>query len=91
MHAKLDDFSLHAIAIRQAICCLTSRRSGHHYCFIDRWTLFDSRRNFFRALVGGGVFIVNAGIIQGGSNMIGTDAACLHTNQSRSYLNHLVS
>jgi hypothetical protein len=29
-------------------------------------------------------------IIQGGSNMTGTDAACLHTNQSRSYLNHLV-
>ena len=29
--------------------------------------------------------------IQGGSNMTGTGAACLHTNQSRSYLNHLVS
>jgi len=29
-------------------------------------------------------------IIQGGSNMTGTYAACLHTNQSRSYLNHLV-
>ena len=29
--------------------------------------------------------------IQGGSNMTGTDSACLHTNQSRSYLNHLVS
>jgi len=28
--------------------------------------------------------------IQGGSNMTGTCAACLHTNQSRSYLNHLV-
>jgi len=37
--------------------------------------------------------------VQGGSNMTGTDlyvnkphcaAACLHTNQSRSYLNHLV-
>jgi len=28
--------------------------------------------------------------IQGGSNMTGTNAACLHTNQSRSYLNHLV-
>jgi hypothetical protein len=28
--------------------------------------------------------------IQGGSNMTGTSAACLHTNQSRSYLNHLV-
>ena len=28
--------------------------------------------------------------IQGGSNMTGTDAACLHTNQSRSYLNHPV-
>jgi hypothetical protein len=30
-------------------------------------------------------------VIQGGSNMTGTSAACLHTNQSRSYLNHLVS
>jgi hypothetical protein len=29
-------------------------------------------------------------IVQGGSNMTGTRAACLHTNQSRSYLNHLV-
>ena len=29
-------------------------------------------------------------IIQGGSYMTGTDAACLHTNQSRLYLNHLV-
>jgi len=29
--------------------------------------------------------------IQGGSNMTGTSAACLHTNQSRSYLNHLVA
>ena len=29
-------------------------------------------------------------LLQGGSNMTGTDAACLHTNQSRSYLNHLV-
>ena len=29
-------------------------------------------------------------LIQGGSNMTGTDAACLHTNQSWSYLNHLV-
>jgi hypothetical protein len=29
-------------------------------------------------------------MVQGGSNMTGTDAACLHTNQSRSYLNHLV-
>jgi len=28
--------------------------------------------------------------VQGGSNMTGTAAACLHTNQSRSYLNHLV-
>jgi hypothetical protein len=28
--------------------------------------------------------------VQGGSNMTGTSAACLHTNQSRSYLNHLV-
>jgi len=28
--------------------------------------------------------------IQGGSNMTGTSAACLHTNQSRSYLNHPV-
>ena len=28
--------------------------------------------------------------LQGGSNMNGTCAACLHTNQSRSYLNHLV-
>ena len=28
--------------------------------------------------------------IQGGSDMTGTDSACLHTNQSRSYLNHLV-
>jgi len=28
--------------------------------------------------------------IHGGSNMTGTCAACLHTNQSRSYLNHLV-
>ena len=29
-------------------------------------------------------------VLQGGSNMTGTSAACLHTNQSRSYLNHLV-
>jgi hypothetical protein len=29
-------------------------------------------------------------VIHGGSNMTGTCAACLHTNQSRSYLNHLV-
>ena len=29
-------------------------------------------------------------IIQGGSNMTGTVYICLHTNQSRSYLNHLV-
>jgi len=28
--------------------------------------------------------------IQGGSNMTGTVYTCLHTNQSRSYLNHLV-
>ena len=28
--------------------------------------------------------------VQGGSNMTGTCAAFLHTNQSRSYLNHLV-
>ena len=28
--------------------------------------------------------------IQGGSNMTGKSAACLHTNQSRSCLNHLV-
>jgi hypothetical protein len=28
--------------------------------------------------------------IQGGSNMTGSCAACLHTDQSRSYLNHLV-
>ena len=29
-------------------------------------------------------------IIQGGSDMTGTVYTCLHTNQSRSYLNHLV-
>jgi hypothetical protein len=29
-------------------------------------------------------------IKQGGLNMTGTCAACLHTDQSRSYLNHLV-
>ena len=29
-------------------------------------------------------------ILQGGSNMTGTYAACLHRNQSRSYFNHLV-
>ena len=29
--------------------------------------------------------------IQGGSNMTGTVYTCLHTNQSRSYLNHLVT
>jgi len=29
-------------------------------------------------------------VIQGGSNMTGIGVACLHTNQSRSYLNHLV-
>jgi len=29
-------------------------------------------------------------LIQGGSNMTGTYAACLHRNQSRSYLNHPV-
>ena len=28
--------------------------------------------------------------IQGGSNMTWTDSACLHTNQSWSYLNHPV-
>ena len=28
--------------------------------------------------------------IQGGSNMTGTVYTCLHTNQSRSYSNHLV-
>ena len=28
--------------------------------------------------------------LQGGSNMTGTSAACLRTNQSRSYLNHVV-
>ena len=28
--------------------------------------------------------------LQGGSNMTGTCAACLHTNQAQSYLNHLV-
>jgi hypothetical protein len=32
----------------------------------------------------------NRRYIQGGSNMTGTYAACLHRNQSRSYLNHLV-
>jgi hypothetical protein len=35
-------------------------------------------------------YSVTALYIQGGSNMTGTCAACLHTNQSRSYLNHLV-
>jgi len=30
------------------------------------------------------------GDIQGGSNMTGTVYTCLHTNQSQSYLNHLV-
>ena len=30
------------------------------------------------------------GNVQGGSNMTGTVYTCLHTNQSRSYLNHLV-
>jgi len=29
-------------------------------------------------------------ILQGGSNMTGTVYTCLHTNQSRSYLDHLV-
>jgi len=29
-------------------------------------------------------------LIQSGSNMTGTDIICLHTNKSRSYLNHLV-
>ena len=29
-------------------------------------------------------------LLQGGSNMTGTAAACLHTNQSWSYMNHLV-
>jgi hypothetical protein len=29
-------------------------------------------------------------VLQGGSDMTGINAACLHTNQSRSYLNHLV-
>jgi hypothetical protein len=36
------------------------------------------------------VFTYLCFIVQGGSNMTGTSAACLHTNQSRSYLNHLV-
>jgi len=45
------------------------------------------------------VVVHNSVLVQGGSNMTGTDlyvnkllcsAACLHTNQSRSYLNHLV-
>jgi hypothetical protein len=35
-------------------------------------------------------FHYQAGIVQGCSNMTGTCVACLHTNQSRSYLNHLV-
>ena len=37
--------------------------------------------------------MANAGknlLVQGGSNMTGTDSACLHGNQSRSYLNHFV-
>jgi len=29
-------------------------------------------------------------MVQGGSSMTGTCADCLHTNQSRSYLNNLV-
>ena len=33
---------------------------------------------------------VNLYWIQGGSNMTGTVYTCLHTNKSRSYLNHLV-
>ena len=32
----------------------------------------------------------NLNRVQGGSYMTGTDSACLHTNQSWSYLNHLV-
>jgi hypothetical protein len=34
--------------------------------------------------------LFNFALVQGGSNMTGTCAACLHTNQSQSYLNHLV-
>ena len=35
-------------------------------------------------------YTANTSCIQGGSNMTGTVYTCLHTNQSRSYLNHLV-
>ena len=38
-----------------------------------------------------GVSFNNSPYVQGGLNMTGTSAACFHTNQSRSYLNHLVS
>jgi len=38
----------------------------------------------------GSVVMVVVVVVQGGSNMTGTCAACLHRNQSRSYLNHLV-
>ena len=34
--------------------------------------------------------VIHLSYIQGGSNMTGTVYTCLHTNQSRSYLNHLV-
>ena len=37
-----------------------------------------------------GVVEITDIIIQGGSNMTGTIDTCLHTNQSRSYLKHLV-
>ena len=61
---------------------------------MSQWAVLASRKvTLLRAEYG--VYAVGCtyckqNIIQGGSNMTGTCAACLHTNQSRSYLNHLV-
>ena len=53
------------------------------------WTVIHLYKNYYYT-TGWPLSKVHTGVIQGGSNMTGTRAACLHTNQSRSYLNHLV-
>ena len=57
-------------------------------CRSMRWNLCKPLRRYFNNWLS--KLNINAVCIQGGSNMTGTCAACLHTNQSRSYLNHLV-
>jgi hypothetical protein len=51
------------------------------------WIFYEITKNIFILNLFPHRFTFN---LQGGLNMTGTDAACLHTNQSRSYLNHLV-